>query len=47
MMRSWLFFFFCDHGFFFFLIIWDVRTSLRTPRLIPELTEHPASPVDR
>jgi hypothetical protein len=40
-------FFFCDHGFFFFLIIWDVRTSLRTPRLIPELTEHPASPVDR
>ena len=39
-LRSWFF-------FFFFLIIWDVRTSLRTPRLIPELTEHPASPVDR
>jgi hypothetical protein len=42
-----LFFFFCDHGFFFFLIIWGVRASLRTPRLISELTELPASLVGR
>jgi hypothetical protein len=42
------FLFFCDHGFFFFfLIIWGVRASLRTPRLISELTELPASPVGR
>jgi hypothetical protein len=35
------------HPFFFFFITWDVRTSLRVPRLIPGSIEHPASPVGR
>jgi hypothetical protein len=33
--------------FLFFFITRGVRASLRTPRLIPGSTEHPASPVDR
>jgi len=32
--------------FLFSLITWDVRTSLRTPRLIFRSTKYPASPVD-
>ena len=31
--------------FFFFLVTFGVRVSLRAPQLISGLTEHPASPV--
>ena len=34
-------------GLFFFFLIRGIRASLRILRLIPGLTEHPVSPVNR